>query len=145
MQCNESIFEGALLFWCTCVFTRYFFKTSTISFCLWPFDILISLQAKPLTNHNVKIFWLVKCLCELSPLTNHNVKPPSKHQMRLTLVLWKPKLWNQVPSLDHLVIQNSGDFLCWKLRSVGCSQSPTGYRKRTAQLLRATHFYDLLM
>ena len=24
-------------------------------------------------------------------------------------------------------------------------QSPTGYRKRTAQILRATHFYDLLM
>ena len=28
---------------------------------------------------------------------------------------------------------------------VGGSQSPTGYQKRTAQLLRATHFYDLLM
>ena len=27
----------------------------------------------------------------------------------------------------------------------GTSQSPTGYRKRTAQILRATHFYDLLM
>ena len=26
------------------------------------------------------------------------------------------KLWNQVPSLDHLVIQNSGNFLCWKYR-----------------------------
>ena len=25
------------------------------------------------------------------------------------------------------------------------SQSLTGYRKRTAQILRATHFYDLLM
>ena len=25
------------------------------------------------------------------------------------------------------------------------AQSPTGYRKRTAQILRATHFYDLLM
>ena len=25
------------------------------------------------------------------------------------------------------------------------TQSPTGYRKRTAQILRATHFYDLLM
>ena len=30
------------------------------------------------------------------------------------------KLWNQVPFLDHLVIQNSGDFLCWKYRYVGC-------------------------
>ena len=26
------------------------------------------------------------------------------------------KLWNQVPSLDHFVAQNSGDFLCWKYR-----------------------------
>ena len=26
----------------------------------------------------------------------------------------QPKLWNQVPSLDHFVIQNSWDFLCWK-------------------------------
>ena len=26
------------------------------------------------------------------------------------------KLWNQVPTLDHLVIQNSGDFLCWKYK-----------------------------
>ena len=25
------------------------------------------------------------------------------------------------------------------------TQSPTGYRKRTAQILRAMHFYDLLM
>ena len=24
------------------------------------------------------------------------------------------KLWNQVPFLNHLVIQNSGDLLCWK-------------------------------
>ena len=24
------------------------------------------------------------------------------------------KLWNQVPFLDHFVVQNSGDFLCWK-------------------------------
>ena len=29
------------------------------------------------------------------------------------------KLWNQVPSLDHLVIQNSGNFLCWKYGQVG--------------------------
>ena len=36
---------------------------------------------------------------------------------RVTLLLGHiTKLWNQVPSLDHLVIQNSGDFLCWKLR-----------------------------
>ena len=26
------------------------------------------------------------------------------------------KLWNQVLSLDHLVIQHSGNFLCWKYR-----------------------------
>ena len=26
-----------------------------------------------------------------------------------------------------------------------CAQSPTGYRKRTPQILRATHFYDCLM
>ena len=26
------------------------------------------------------------------------------------------KLWNQDPSMDHFVIQNSGDFLCWKYR-----------------------------
>ena len=25
------------------------------------------------------------------------------------------------------------------------AQSPTGYQKRTAQILRATHFYDLLI
>ena len=24
------------------------------------------------------------------------------------------KLWNQVPFLDHFVVQNSGNFLCWK-------------------------------
>ena len=28
------------------------------------------------------------------------------------------KLWNQVPSLDHFVVQNSGDFLCWKYKEV---------------------------
>ena len=26
------------------------------------------------------------------------------------------KLWNQVPFLDHFVVQNFGDFLCWKYR-----------------------------
>ena len=33
--------------------------------------------------------------------------------------LWttaRSKLWNQVPSLDHFVVQNSGDFLCWKYK-----------------------------
>ena len=29
-------------------------------------------------------------------------------------------------------------------KKIYVSQSPTGYRKRTAQILRATHFYDLL-
>ena len=55
----------------------------------------------------------------------------------LNLVLWRklkdifefscrflnpniPKLWNKVPSLDHFVVQNSGDFLCWKNKEVGC-------------------------
>ena len=28
------------------------------------------------------------------------------------------KLWNQVPSLDHFVVQNSGNFLCWKYKEV---------------------------
>ena len=31
-----------------------------------------------------------------------------------------PKLWNQVPSLDHFVFQNSGDFLCWIYKEVAC-------------------------
>ena len=30
------------------------------------------------------------------------------------------KLWNQFPSLDHFVVQNSGDFLCWKYKEVVC-------------------------
>ena len=30
------------------------------------------------------------------------------------------KLWNQVPSLDHFVFQNSGDFLCWIYKEVAC-------------------------
>ena len=30
------------------------------------------------------------------------------------------KLWNQVPSLDHFAVQNSGDFLCWKYKEVVC-------------------------
>ena len=30
------------------------------------------------------------------------------------------KLWNQVPPLDHFVVQNSGDFLCWKYKKVVC-------------------------
>ena len=30
------------------------------------------------------------------------------------------KLCNQVPSLDHFVVQNSGDFLCWKYKEVVC-------------------------
>ena len=30
------------------------------------------------------------------------------------------KLWNQVTSSGHFGIWNSGDFLCWKLRQVGC-------------------------
>ena len=37
------------------------------------------------------------------------------------VLLWaliKPKLWNQVPASDHLVI-NSVNFLCWKLRLAG--------------------------
>ena len=34
--------------------------------------------------------------------------------------LSKAKLWNQVPSLDHFVAQNSGDFLCWKYKEVVC-------------------------
>ena len=34
---------------------------------------------------------------------------------------WKQaKLWNQVPSLDHYVVQNSWDFLCWKYKEVVC-------------------------
>ena len=36
------------------------------------------------------------------------------------LTLSLPKLWNQVPSLDHFVVQNSGDFLCWKYKEVVC-------------------------
>ena len=28
------------------------------------------------------------------------------------------KLWNQVPYLDHFVVQNSGDFLYWKYKEV---------------------------
>ena len=30
------------------------------------------------------------------------------------------KLWNQVPSLDHFVVQNFQDFLCWKYKEVVC-------------------------
>ena len=30
----------------------------------------------------------------------------------------------------------------WRMK---CTQSPTGYQKRTAQILRTKHFYDLLM
>ena len=30
------------------------------------------------------------------------------------------KLWSQVPSLDYFVVQNSGDFLCWKYKEVVC-------------------------
>ena len=30
--------------------------------------------------------------------------------------LFTAKLWNQVPSLDLFVVQNSGDFLCWKYK-----------------------------
>ena len=30
------------------------------------------------------------------------------------------KLWNQVPSLDHFVVQNSGNFFCWKYKEVVC-------------------------
>ena len=29
--------------------------------------------------------------------------------------LTAPKLWNQVHSLDHLLIQNSGDYFCWNI------------------------------
>ena len=32
----------------------------------------------------------------------------------------KPKLCNQVRSLDYFVVQNSGDFLCWKYKEVVC-------------------------
>ena len=32
----------------------------------------------------------------------------------------KSKLCNQVRSLDHFVVQNSGDFLCWKYKEVVC-------------------------
>ena len=32
-----------------------------------------------------------------------------------------------------------------QLKITTVAQSPTGYRKRTAQILRATDFYDLLM
>ena len=31
-----------------------------------------------------------------------------------------PKLCNQVRSLDHFVVQNFGDFLCWKYKEVVC-------------------------
>ena len=30
------------------------------------------------------------------------------------------KLWNQVPSLDHFVVQNSGVFFFWKYKEVVC-------------------------
>ena len=28
------------------------------------------------------------------------------------------KLWNQVPSLEHFEVQNSGDFLYWKYKEI---------------------------
>ena len=44
-------------------------------------------------------------------------QPAGRGNYRLVGSYWKiPKLWNQVPSLDHFVVQNSGDFLCWKYR-----------------------------
>jgi hypothetical protein len=35
---------------------------------------------------------------------------------KLQMAHTKAKLWDQVPSLDHFAVQNSGDFLCWNYK-----------------------------
>ena len=58
----------------------------------------------------------------------------------------------QTLSKDKSTINvNTFDVITFKLKLVQIiqiattTQSLTGYRKRTTQILRATHFYDLLM
>ena len=36
------------------------------------------------------------------------------------LFSWSKAMYNQVRSLDHFVVQNFGDFLCWKYKEVVC-------------------------
>ena len=63
-----------------------------------------------------------------SYITRQSVSQPhaSMPKQRLICMLFFPlhsscaKLWNQVPCLDHFVVQNSGDFLCWKYKEVVC-------------------------
>ena len=57
----------------------------------------------------LSVHWRCRLYIFASTVTHSNLNP-----------LYCSKLWNQVPSLDHFVIQNSGDFLCWKYKEVVC-------------------------
>ena len=64
------------------------------------------------------IFVIVKCWKHL--LESRHVDNWWQHVVSSIVMWFYAKLWNQVPSLDHFVVQNSGDFLCWKYKEVVC-------------------------
>ena len=68
---------------------------------------------QPIPNFGLTLGWFPgqKCKCK----------------SRRTWLLWP----NQVPSLDHFVLQNSGGFLCWKHKEGVCF-----YVSNNSQLLR---------
>ena len=72
----------------------------------WSRECQLSIEATHLMPKHTYFYlhYLNQCTLYLITITQ---KPP--------FPVWA-KLWNQVPSLDHFVIQNSGDYLFWKYR-----------------------------
>ena len=94
----QSIFvyyeNSALLFWPRIFFLTFVFWLS------WKMEVFCKLIAS--------MYHLIMFLGFFNPL------PLFCYHLQYS------KLWNQVPSLDHFVVQNSGDFLCWKFKEVVC-------------------------
>ena len=68
-------------------------------------------------------------------------------QYRLSPLTWDPLIFETTRTIYSSIERSEQKIMksSPSIRSVKLPHSPTGYRKRTAQILRATHFYDLLM
>ena len=115
---------------------EFFFQKKKIFFC-W---ILTKTRESLLASKEFPKFWWLpwfaahevlgqhlctglypKCLIKFWPNFSAQAQKFWFFEKKLSLDVRSPwfytKLWNQVPSLDHFVVQNSGDFLCWTEKS----------------------------
>ena len=105
--------------WGVATWTRHIFVRK--KYVIRSSDYTIFGSGKKVTSHHlVSILIPSKYTGQVSDGLSGNLRKPAAEVSSRFPAGFQSKLCNQVRSLDHFVVQNSGDFLCWKYKEVVC-------------------------